>query len=571
MNGGDDMEAIWQNGFTEQGAQKLKESSKYDLPEFVYQFLASQGIETAEAIEELVNVGSHMERGVYDLTGIEAFIGFLNEVKTQGKHLVVLGDYDCDGVCATTLALKVLREVGIDADYYINSRFIEGFGMQVESINNLLKEFPDCQAILTVDNGIVAYDGAEYAKELGIDVFITDHHIGEEKLPDAVGIINPNQFESKTPFKDICGATVIYKALKAYLYEEDYDIRIAEKYSYLVGIATIGDVMPLRDENRYFVKKAIRHINSGHIKEMNTFMDVTEKKFIDEMDIGFLLVPMINACGRLDGKPTLAMDFFLEENEEKRAELARELKTRNEDRKNLTKKQTDLAISMIDESNVPPVIVSIHEEFHEGIVGIIAGRLKEKYHRPAIVLSEESHGFKGSARSIEEMHIKDALDEVQKRSSAMLGYGGHELAAGLTVKKEQIDVFIRTLEEYAHEILSPTDLIPKIKVDATLSERDLNFRTISILNRFRPFGQGFPQPNFCIKDVEIKAFKTMGKEDAHAKYESKEKIAFVDFNGSGRLKQVQNQSTLSFIGYPSVNEFNGQKSIQVMVHNSQVK
>lgn len=570
------MSTQWISNSDKKKMEELSKNTPFQIPEPILEFLSSRDITTKEELDEIMNVGPHQERPVTDLTGLDEAAEFLRVVKKENKHLVILGDYDCDGVCATTFGLEALREIGMKVDYYINSRFIEGFGMKKESVDNLLSEFPTCTAIMTVDNGIVAFEGVDYANEKGIDVLITDHHLGDEENPNAFGVVNPNQHGSETPFSEICGAAVIYKVLLKYFYDEGYDMKILYRLSYLVGVATIGDVMPLRDENRFFVKRALAHINSKNIPAMNTLMKIKGKEALNEEDLGFMLVPMLNACGRLDGRPTIAMDFLLAETEDQLAQKCVELIEKNEERKALTEKQTEMAVEQVEsQREVPDVIVVAHKDFHEGIVGIIAGRLKEKYYRPTIVLSEESFGFKGSARSIDPFHIKHALDNAQSYSDSMIGYGGHHLAAGLTVKKDQLDSFIESMQRVASETMSKEDLIPKFAVDAILPESYLTPDFVHQLSLLRPFGQGFQQPKFLIENIELKESKLMGKENNHARYVTQGGKALIDFFGSQKWEELlgfqDSIECISAIGYPSINVFRGEVKVQVMIEDHQIR
>lgn len=542
----------------------------------ILRLLISRGVTTKEKLEDILEHGQERERNPYDMPDVAQGIEFLKMVKAENKQLIVYGDYDADGICATSLAVNVLRRYGFNVEYYINSRFIEGFGINKLGMERLLKRFPNCGAIMTVDNGTVAFEGVEIAKTHGIDILITDHHLGDTTLPEAYGVINPNRYDSKTKFKEICGTTVIYKLLYAYIFELGlFDFGILEEFKFLVGIATVGDVMPLHDENRYFVMGALEQINGDRPDSIDAILVALNRadNELTETDLGFSIVPILNACGRIDGSPTMAMDLFTKDMPiEDLALKAQELVDKNNYRKQLCQEQSENAQNSLSKS-LPNVLVVSEKDYHEGIVGIIAGQLKEKYYRPAIVLKElEDGSYKGSARSVEDFPLKDALDWVQTQSGCMTNYGGHKLAAGLSVKPGQLDEFEHWINQYCTDVLNLKEFIPKIEADTWLTLDDISLDLIDELNDLRPFGQGFEQPKFCIPKVGIDKVIHMGQDGVHMKYHViHSDISVIDFNGGNIDRLPCEYDSLSIIACPSVNYFRGRANVQLMVHNHQIK
>lgn len=547
-----------------EGLAKLQQENTYHLSPKVIEFLYNRGVRDAKELEQIVDTTADRELSPYDLADIDKAVAEISRIIQEKKKIVIYGDYDCDGVCASVIAIQALRNLGADVDYYINSRFVEGYGITPLGVDNLLKKIPDAEVIITVDNGIVAFEGVAYAQEKGLEVLITDHHLAIEEVPEALAVVNPHRLDDESLFKDICGATVIYKVMLALYWELGEDIEFISNMIDLVGMATVGDVMPLRSENRFYVNEALRLIEQNSRKQFEVLKKVKNVGVLNEEVFGFQFVPTINAEGRLNGKPALAMEFFLSEDENEMHSLAHELNVINDDRKDLTKLQEELGESlMAQQGSDKKVIVISHPDFHSGIVGLVAGRLKEKYNRPVIVFTEENGILKGSSRSIEAFHIKDALDKV---SDLILQHGGHALAAGLSIDESNLDAFSVAINELADQTLTAEDMVEKIMVDAVLDPADVTLELIHEIDSLRPFGQGFESPVFGLSAFDVDKVIYMG-DGSHLKLVNFDTaLELVMFKHADNYREMGEPTKVKALGTPKINSFRGNISIQFNVN-----
>ncbi len=553
---------------------EINEAKGYQLSEFLLTLLYNRGVRTEEDFAKYLNCDVKSEQSPYDMIDVEEAVAALIEALRTKKHIVVYADYDCDGVSAGTIAVKALRNLGGHVDYYINSRFVEGYGISPLGVDNMLKEFPTAEFVLTVDNGIVAYEGIRYAvEEKGLQVVVTDHHLAQAQLPtQALAVVNPHRLDDTSTFKDVCGATVIYKVMYALYWELGESLNYILNMVDLVGMATVGDVMPLEYENRYFVRRALELIDKGSREQ---FVVLKSKLNLsgNEEDFGFSIVPIVNSCGRLYGKPTLAMDFFLTTEKEEMEKLADELIETNKKRKELTTEQVNLAMAMVDESNLPTVIIVKNKDFHDGIVGLIAGQLKEKYQRPSIALKEESDGtLRGSARSVNVVPVKKLLDEVNQSTDTLVQYGGHTLAAGMTVGAGKFDDFNAEMNRIANTWVTEDDLIPTVQVDAVFHASDMTRKLVEELDQLRPYGQAFPKPCFQINGFEVNDVLYMGASKIHLRLTNKESgLQMVQFGHAEAYKQSGEPEIVQALGFPGLNFFRNKVTIQFMIAETNLR
>lgn len=536
----------------------------------VIEVLYNRGFKTVEAIEEFFDNDPSKVHSPLLMTDMEKAVMIVKEAIEQELNIVVYGDYDADGASATAIAVSGLRHAGANVEYFINNRFEHGYGLNVKGMDDLLKKYPDVDLIVTVDNGIVAYEGIEYAVSKGVRVVVTDHHDPHPtgKMPVAEAIVNPKRPGDEYPFKGICGATVIYKFMLALHWEMDLDLAFAEDLIDIVGMATIGDVMPLLDENRIFVKEALKRVKMGKRKAFAKLVEKTNIATIDEEMFGFKFVPMVNAPSRLLGDIDLAVDLFLTDDEDEMERLVDELIRLNEERKEITARQEEIAMAMIEKMGEQSVYVLYNPDFHEGIVGLIAGRIKEKFYRPAIVLTEHHGIAKGSGRSIEGFHINDAL---HANADALIGFGGHAGACGMSLDINKVDELRQRIIETAEKELSAEDLTPKILIDAIVDATDLTIDYIDELDTLRPFGQGFPKPILKLEKFKGKDVLYMGKEKNHLKVSGYGKVSLVMFNYAEDFKQKGEPNVMDAIGYPALNVFRNNVSVQFMIQDSNIR
>lgn len=511
----------------------------------------------------------------YLLKDMELTVTILKEKVREKKRIRIVGDYDIDGVCSTYLLYRALNEIGAYADYEIPDRIKDGYGINESIIRQAAEDGID--TILTCDNGIAATTQIALAKELGLTVLITDHHDirkedGVEILPPADAIINPKQMDCSYPYPEICGGLVAYKLVQA-LYES-YSIP-QDKWMEMLefaAIATVGDVMKLQDENRIIVKEGLKRM--GQTKSLG-LKKLIEKNNLDEngvtaYQIGFVIGPCLNAGGRLH-TAKLALSLLLSESEEEADRMAQELKDLNDQRKTMTKQGTEKAIEQVESYHQNDKVLVVYlPDCHESLAGIIAGRLREQYQKPAFVLTDAEEGVKGSGRSIEAYHMFDALVEVK---DLLEKFGGHPLAAGLSLKRENVEPLRDRLNKLAK--LEEDDFVRKIWIDVPMPLEYINEPFIEELDLLEPFGQGNEKPLFAQKGLSIRSVRVLGKNRNVVKFslasgQGMPMDGLLFANGDSFLEELLDSRKIDVIYYPTVNEYNGNKSLQIVIKNYKI-
>ena len=490
----------------------------------------------------------------------------------EKKKIRIVGDYDIDGICSTYILLMALKKCGADVDYEIPDRIKDGYGINKSIID--AAHFQKVDTILTCDNGIAAIDEIAVAKSYSMTVIVTDHHDirldaeGSELLPKADAIINPKQKECSYPYKNICGAMVTYKLVKELYKSFDIALKYWEELLCFAAIATVGDVMPLLDENRIVVKEGLRRISSCKNVGLNALIDACglNKDRLSAYSIGYVLGPCLNAGGRLESAKT-SLNLFLSENEDEARELSTHLTMLNNQRKDMTSKGVEDAIKQVDllyKNN--DVLVIYLDDCHESIAGIIAGRIKEKYNKPTIVLTKTDEGLvKGSGRSIEAYHMFDALCEV---SDLLLKFGGHPMAAGMSLEEGNVNKLRKRLNENSK--LKDEDFIQRLWIDAAMPCSYITEKLIADLDLLEPFGNANEKPAFAQKDMAIMNVRIMGKEQNVIKLELKPNDgryvdALVFAHADEFLKDMGDKKAVDIIYYPQINEYQGKKQIQLVI------
>ena len=503
------------------------------------------------------------------------------KIKEQ-KKIRIIGDYDIDGVNASYILLRGLRRCHANADVEIPDRMKDGYGINEHLIRYAYEEGVD--TILTCDNGIAAVEQTKLAKSLGMTILITDHHEVQEEVPPADAVVNPRQADCPYPFKHLCGAAVAYKVICC-LYEA-YGIPKEETEEFLefAGFATVGDVMDLIGENRLLVKEGLKRLNHTQNVGMASLIRACglEEKEIKSYHIGFVLGPCINAGGRLDTAKR-SLNLLLQKDKAKADVMAAELKALNDERKDMTQTGAEEAIEWIEKEgrSQDKVLVVYLPDCHESLAGIIAGRIRERYNKPVFVLTDSIDGVKGSGRSIEAYSM---FEEMSKCKELYTKYGGHPMAAGLSLPKENVEKFRTFLNE--HSTLTEEDFIPKITIDVPMPIGYVTEHLIEELSVLEPFGKGNEKPLFAEKNLNILSMRILGKNRNTLKMQVRSQHGTVmDALYFGDIEQIltyiiqkygesetekcfqgqENAVTLSFIYYPSVNEYRGRKSLQMII------
>ncbi len=510
----------------------------------------------------------------------------LKEKIAEKKKIRVIGDYDIDGVNATCILYKGLIRCGAEADVEIPDRMKDGYGLNKNLIQYAYEEGID--TILTCDNGIAAVDEIAEAKRLGMTVLITDHHELQERIPAADAIVNPKQPECTDPYKSLCGAAVAYK-LMICLYELcGIPVEETDAFIEFAAIATVGDVMDLTGENRILVKEGLKMINQTSNRGLKALIRANglEDAQISSYHIGFVLGPCINASGRLDTAKR-ALELLLAEDDAVAEDLAHTLKELNDERKDMTQQGVAQAIELIEEGVLKEdkVLVVYLPDCHESLAGIIAGRIRERYHKPVFVLTDAADSLKGSGRSIETYNM---FAEMSKCAELFTKFGGHPMAAGLSLPRENMEAFHKKINE--NSVLTEDDFIPKVTIDVPMPISYITERLVEELGLLEPFGKGNTKPLFAEKSLNILSARILGKNRNVIKLQVlgaagtvMEAMYFGDverfqeylrekFGHTETEKLFQgreNAVTLSLAYYPGINEFRGNRTLQIVIQSYQ--
>ena len=544
-----------------------------------------------------INSTDQLEKGLShllpftELSGIELAAELLAKAITEQQRLLIVGDFDCDGATSSALAVRALRLMGAkQVDYLVPNRFEYGYGLTPEIVAVAAEKQPDL--IVTVDNGISSIEGVAAANERNIRVLVTDHHLQGAELPAAAAIVNPNQQGDSFPSKNLAGVGVIFYvmlALRAVLRgQKKREDGWFEQQSIpepnlatlldLVALGTVADVVPLDHNNRILVAQGLARIRQGQCCPGISALIKVGKRHQQNLvasDLGFALGPRLNAAGRLEDM-SVGIECLLTDDADKAAELARQLDSLNVERRQIENEMKDEAMLTLDameieESvNLPVGLCLFEPHWHQGVIGILASRIKDRLHRPVIVFAQaDETTIKGSARSIPGLHIRDALDAVAAHHPGLLSkFGGHAMAAGLTLEADQFDRFSAAFDEEVRRHLGPEDLQREILSDGSLGEDELNLTVADVLRSGGPWGQGFPEPVFdgvfrlvsrrIVGDRHLKlVLQVPGSEEAI------DAIAFntVDVDWPDSVEQVELAYRLD------VNEFNGRRTAQLMVEH----
>ena len=565
------------------------------VSEVVAKLLVNRGIYNLDIAKEFLDGNISDFNNPKEMLGMNGAVELMKSSIITGEKILIVGDYDVDGVISTYVLYTAIKKCGGNVSFHIPDRIKEGYGINESIIRKASEDKVDI--IITCDNGIAAIEQVKLAKELGLTVIITDHHDvpfieenGERKyiVPNADFVLNPKQEECEYKFDKICGATVAYKFVEC-LYEE-FNVSKEELYDLLqyVAIATVCDVVDLTSENRIIVKEGLKRINSTNNIGLKALFKETglEEKAITVYTLGFVIGPSINASGRLE-QAEWALKMLLSNNEIEAKELAEKLNDLNKERQDLTKEGLDEAIEIIEKNNMTKdkVLVVYLEDVHESIAGIIAGRVREKYNLPTIILTKAHDGAKGSGRSIEEYNM---FEELLKCKDLLGKFGGHPMAAGMSIPKENIDEFRRRLNNVT--TLTEEDVIPKVSIDMGLTLSQINYELIDQISLLEPYGKANPKPTFGMKKLKVVEAKILGKNRNVLKLKLTdgrlyiEGIYFGDIDSfensiKDELGEIEydkvcnglsNNLYLDIICMPEVNEFNGNKKVQLVISNYRI-
>lgn len=550
-------------------------AGKYHISPILARLIRNRDVISDEEINRYLN-GTLAD--LYDgmqMKDMERAVEILIKKIRDGARIRVIGDYDIDGVNAAYILQDGLSKLGADVDTDIPDRIRDGFGLNKMLVDRALEDGID--TIITCDNGIAALDEITYGKEQGLTIIVTDHHeipylehegVRQYQMPPADAVVDPHRPDCEYPFKGLCGAAVAYKLVEALYQAMKEDPGKIRHLIENAAIAAVGDVMDLCGENRIIVKKGLEMLKSTRNEGLKALIECTgvPVERLSAYHIGFVLGPCINASGRLDtAKRALAL--LNAEDAAEAARLAGDLKALNDSRKDMTEKGVEQAVEMIENTSLKEdkVLVIYLPDCHESIAGIIAGRIRERYYRPVFVLTRAEDGVKGSGRSIESYHM---FEEMSRCRDLFTKFGGHKLAAGLSLKEENVERFRKTINELT--TLSEEDLVEKVSIDMQLPLAYLSESLIKELELLEPFGKGNQKPLFVEKNLRVISPRIVGKNQNVLKFQVEDTrrlrmdaVYFGDVREC--MEYMKNKKKMAFTYYPSVNEYMGRRSLQITV------
>lgn len=534
------------------------------MPRVVAKLLALRGIDSEEGVHRYFNVSRDSFHDPFLMKDMATAVKRVLKARDAGEHIYIYGDYDVDGVTSTSILTMFLEEIGCNSHYYIPDRHEEGYGINDGAIDKIKALGADL--MISVDTGITATKQVEHANDLGLDVIITDHHECQAEIPRALAVLNPKQPDCAYPFDLLAGVGVTFKLIQAIARTIQME-NVIWKYLDIVAVGTVADIVPLKDENRVITRLAFDTMGKTWNQGLKALMKVAnvDGKKMTAGRIGFGIGPRLNAAGRIRHARD-AVELFLSKDPEACMAIAEALDEVNKDRQSLEKKIFDEAVSRIEATMNPEdkhILVVASTGWHHGVIGIVASKLVERYYRPVVILAIEDGVASGSARSVEGFSIFDALSE---NKGLFHKFGGHEMAAGMSLDADNVSALDEGLNAYAREVMKAETLIPKVKVDMTLPLEDITLSLIEDIQTMEPFGIGNREPSFLCQGP-VKAIRKIGKEQTHLKLELGDSkavggVAFGMAQVSDWLKRGQQAECVCTL---DINEWQRMRTPQLMV------
>lgn len=526
--------------------------------------LYNRGIREDEEITRFLSKDLGVMHDPYLLKDMEKAVGRIRQARDNHEKITIYGDYDVDGITSIAILYKQLTEMGMEVAYYIPDRMQEGYGVNRDALDKIRQD--GSSLIITVDTGITAVEEGEYAKEIGLDIIVTDHHECKETLPNVYAAIDPKQKDCPYPFKSLAGVGVVFKLIQA-LDERKSLPDLMDKYADLMCLGTVADISPLVDENRVIVTEGLKRFKTTRNTGLKALIDVsTNGKAITTSTIGYIIAPRINASGRL-GCAGRSVDLFLTDDEAKAKELAESLCEENTLRQHTEQKMFKEALEYLEshpEVKEDKVIIIPHKDWHHGIVGIVSSKITEKFYKPSILFAIDGDEAKGSGRSVNGFNLFGALENC---SELLEKFGGHELAAGLTIKASNIETFRKKINECSKDSFTEQMLTPTIMLDAAIKVPYISLETVNDINRLQPFGVDNPTPSFAIRNIKIHKISVMS-EGKHLRMTLLKDGKYLDSVGFGMGEYYQHLEEGDFIDVAfalDINDYKGFQNVQLIL------
>ncbi len=545
----------------ETDSQKVQELiDKYNLNLLLATILVNRNILETENLDKFLKPTRNDFHDPFLMPDMKIAVERILKAIENKEKIIIYGDYDADGITSITVLKSFFKDIGVEVSSYIPNRLEEGYGLNKPAVKKIVDDKYDL--MITVDCGISAIEEIDYANSLGIETIVTDHHEVGEKLPNALAIVDAKRKDNMYPCRDLAGVGVVFKLIQALsiklnLKEESY-----LKYLDIVCIGTISDIVPLVDENRVIAKLGLMLVNQTKNLGLKSLLMSSGYKKIDSTTISFGVAPRINACGRM-GHAEEALKLFLSNNINEVQELTKKLNDYNVKRQDIEKRIYEEAVKQIEEKNLSKnnTIIVAGENWHHGVIGIVASKITEMYFKPSILLCNEGDESKGSGRSIPGFDLHDALmkclDHIEK-------FGGHSMAIGITIKKSELEQFSQSLENVAKEEHTE-EIVPIVQIDAKISLSDINKEMVESLNQLEPFGEGNKMPIFVIKNLKIDSIRAL-TEGKHLKLtlrEGNNMVNAIGFNMGSLAEEYKIGDKIDVAGMLEINSFNGVDSVQI--------
>ena len=544
--------------------QVLKLKNDFKLTDIMSKLLLARDVKYNE-IDKFLNGTLRDIKDPYLLKDMNKLVDRIDKAIQDKEKICIYGDYDVDGITSITIMYQFLSSLGADVTYYLPDRLIEGYGVNTSALDVIKKR--GVSLVITVDCGITAVEETKYAKSIGLDICITDHHECAEILPDAIAIVNPKQKDDSSEYKFHAGVGVAFKCLMALSKKYGLSENSYLKYLDIVAIGTISDIVALTDENRIISKYGLAMIKNTQNIGLKALIELLDIKEIDSTAVSFSLAPRINACGRM-GKAGVAVELLLEKDIEKAKQIAITLDELNTKRQEIEKEIFENAIDMINLNGMEnkKSIVLYNKSWHNGVIGIVASKLVNMYQKPVILLTKENNVIRGSGRCQQGISLYDSLT---KCKDTLIQFGGHELAAGLSIEEENLQKFIDEFEKVIFEEIGDKEPEQIIDIDMQIFEKDLNVSLIKDLYKLRPYGQSNKVPQFLYKGLKITAIRTL-KDDKHLKLTLKDNKFLLDalaFSQGNRRDELRLGDKIDVVCSVEVNTFTSPGTIQLILQD----
>lgn len=568
------IEKKWQYKNKEHKPEKIREvAKKYSIPSVIAAILLNRSVEE-EDIPSFFSKSMQDVINPMEMKDMDKAVERIIQALQNGEPVMVYGDYDVDGITSVSIMYDFLKSQGADVSYYIPERSSEGYGINIRAVNKMIKQ--GIKLLISVDCGITALGETSFAKLQGMDVIITDHHTCKERIPeDAVAVIDPKREDDEYPFDGLCGAGVAFKLVLAVTMAMGKSTNECfKRYIDLVAVGTIADVVPLKNENRVFVDRGLKLLQNPERPGLRALLEISGANHpVKASTVGFSIAPRLNAAGRL-ANASVGVELLLTDDYQKAMELAKTLNEANKQRQETEQEIYDEAVDMIarDPNFEKKKVIVLHKEgWHQGVIGIVASRINEKYYRPCILISDDGRGNgKGSGRSIRDFNLFEALSACEEY---LTGFGGHSIAAGLNVNTADIDKFSEAINKYADKHMSGDILIPKLDIDCPLSSASINLKAAKMLERLEPFGMDNEKPVFSISGVKIVESAAVGNEGKHLRLRlAKDNAAFraIGFGMGQLIEKAQPGATANVAFHMDINRYQGNESVQLMIRDIKI-